>query len=199
MSWTAGTPGPSVYQLKVTLLEIRPPIWRRLLVAGDTTLSRLHDILQAAMGWHDRHLHLFDLDGLQYSSAKGVALYGARNEASVRLAQVAGPGARFHYIYDLGDYWEHEVEVEGVRVLQPGERLPALLGGRRAAPPEDVGGIDGYLDLLEALQEPNDPENAEFLETFGDGFDPEAFDVEQYASELQAVPLRYSAGGLRST
>jgi len=143
MSAAAGPLGPSVYQLKVTLLDVRPPIWRRLLVSGDTTLARLHLILQAAMGWRNAHLHLFEIGGVQFSSAQGSALYGARNEASVRLAHLAQSGSTFLYSYDLRHGWEHEIRVELVRGLQPGERLPSLVGGRRAAPPENVEGIEG--------------------------------------------------------
>jgi hypothetical protein len=49
------TPPPSVHQLKVTLAQVRPPVWRRIQVASDVTLARLHRVLQVAMGWENRH------------------------------------------------------------------------------------------------------------------------------------------------
>jgi hypothetical protein len=55
--------GNETYQIKVLMLRTAPPIWRRLLVPSEITLSGLHDLLQLAMGWTDSHLHEFHFAG----------------------------------------------------------------------------------------------------------------------------------------
>ncbi|MDO9714753.1 plasmid pRiA4b ORF-3 family protein, partial [Paracraurococcus lichenis] len=61
-----------VVSLKVTLRDTKPPVWRRLLVPGATTLGDLHRAIQAAMGWEDCHLHTFDIEGRQYGDRRTV-------------------------------------------------------------------------------------------------------------------------------
>jgi hypothetical protein len=172
--------GP-IYQIKVTLEESKPPIWRRLLVRSDITLGDLHAIIQAAMGWWDYHLHQFIV---------GETYYGVpdpdyddylemHDEEEVTLAQVAPrEGVKFRYEYDFGDGWLHQVLVEKVLPPEPGQSYPVCVKGRRACPPEDVGGMWGYQDFLEAIQDPNHEEHEEYLEWVGGEFDPEAFDLD---------------------
>ena len=57
---------PHAYQLKILLRGIKPPVWRRILVSGDTTIRVLHEILQVAMGWYNCHLHNFLIRGKEY-------------------------------------------------------------------------------------------------------------------------------------
>jgi hypothetical protein len=59
---------PSVYQLRVVPRSISPPIWRRLIVRSDTTLTDLHTIVQAAFAWNDEHLQGFRIHGRAYDS-----------------------------------------------------------------------------------------------------------------------------------
>jgi hypothetical protein len=172
--------GP-IYQIKVTLEESKPPIWRRLLVRSDITLGDLHAIIQAAMGWWDYHLHQFIV---------GETYYGVpdpdyddylemHDEEEVILGQVAPrEGVKFRYEYDFGDGWLHQVLVEKVLPPEPGQSYPVCVKGRRACPPEDVGGMWGYQDFLEAIQDPNHEEHEEYLEWVGGEFDPEAFDLD---------------------
>ena len=95
-----------IFQLKVSLAEVDPPVWRRVLVPGGFTLDRLHRIIQYAMGWHDCHLHSFEIDGSTYGVPDPDEELASRDELDTRLDAVAGPGSRFGYVYDFGPWWE---------------------------------------------------------------------------------------------
>lgn len=172
----------SVVQIKVTLKHSSPPIWRRIQVPSKTTLGRFHQILQVVMGWHDCHLHQFIMGGTYYSDPDSFDDWEdeIENERPVKLSQVIfGPKTRFTYEYDMGDGWEHEILIEKILPPQEGVRYPVCLDGKRACPPEDCGGMYGYYDLLETIQNPNHPAHKEMLEWVGGSFDPEAFDLDR--------------------
>lgn len=181
----------TVYQLKVSLKGIRPPIWRRIQVLGSTTLQELHFIVQAVMGWENAHLHQFTIDGIDYGQPVPDPIPGLdsdiRNEKTFTLAQVVtGEKFKFLYVYDFGDDWEHEILVEKVLPLDPKVSYPVCLKGKRACPPEDCGGPWGYADFLAAIQDPSRPEHEEMLEWIDGGFDPEAFDLDESNQWLAA-------------
>jgi hypothetical protein len=180
----AKTASPSVYELKITLLGSDPPIWRRVQVLPETTLGELNFVLQAVMGWTDSHLHQFTIREGQYSDPQ-FELDGAEDEFDVTLGEVA-PRARrrFEFLYDFGDGWEHDVVVERIVPCEPRKRYPACVGGERACPPEDCGGVWGYLDFLEAIGNPDHEEHEGMLAWFGGAFDPEAFDVKAVNKQL---------------
>jgi hypothetical protein len=168
-----------VYRLRVDLRAARPPIWRRLEVAGDTTLAELHRILQIAFAWDDDHMHSFETDFGTFGTPD--AELGHRSEQSATVEQVlGGHGAKMTYTYDFGDSWEHVIAVESVAPQAEGVGYPRCTAGRRAAPPEDSGGIWGYEALCEILADPEDDQHAERLEWLGlddaSAFDPAAFD-----------------------
>jgi pRiA4b ORF-3-like protein len=156
----AAAAGPA-YQLKVTLLELRPPVWRRILVPADTSLAALHGIIQAAMGWENSHMHAFSA--------------GKKAQLSRVLSRA---GDRIGYTYDFGDGWEHEILLE--KTVAPVGR-PTCVAGRRHCPPEDCGGVWGYQDLLEALADPDHEQHDDLTEWMAEAhgladFDPEFFD-----------------------
>jgi hypothetical protein len=175
-----------IYQVKVGLRAATPPIWRRLEVPADTSLADLHDIIQVAFGWENSHLHVFET---AYGSF-GIAdrELGHRAEGPVTLEQVApGAGDRLQYTYDFGDDWTHEIEVEKVLDRQP-VAYPRCTGGRRAAPPEDCGGIWGYAELVEVLADPGHPEHDDRLDWLGldsaADFQPARFDAAEITRML---------------
>jgi hypothetical protein len=116
-----------VYQLRVSLRLVTPMVWRRLLVTSDTTVARLHTVVQTAMGWEDLHLHQFRL-------------------ADFKLRK----GERFIYDYDMGDFWQHDLRLEQTFPLDPKKRYPVCTAGAGDCPPEDCGGPAGYAALLAA-------------------------------------------------
>jgi len=173
-------PASAVHQLKITLGRVRPPIWRRVQVPSDLTLARLHDVVQDVMGWTDTHLHSFDMGGEEIGIPSPEDWRPVRDERRVRLADVLpSPKERALYTYDFGDDWEHAIVVEKILAPEPGARYPVCLAGRRACPPEDVGGAWRYAEMLAALEDPSNPEREEYLEWLGRPFDPEAFDPDE--------------------
>ena len=175
----------TVYQLKITLKGIRPPIWRRVQVYSSTTLSRLHLIIQATMGWWNCHLHQFSIDGIDYGESQPEYDFDVRDEKRVKLSQVvAGEKSKFLYTYDFGDSWDHEILVEKVLLSDPEVSYPMCLKGKRACPPEDCGGPWGYAEFLEAIQNPSHPEHEDLLEWIGGSFEPEACDLDKINQRL---------------
>ncbi len=180
-----------IYQLKVTLKHSKPPIWRRLQVPGDISLAKLHHILQIAMGWSDYHLHQFEVSGAYYGvpdpDYKSMG-FDMRDEKRLKLNQAApAEKFKFRYEYDFGDSWEHEIVVEKILSPEAGLHYPRCLTGKRACPPEDVGGVWGYDSFLEAIKDPGHPEHEEMLEWVGGDFDPEVFGLEEINEALGRV------------
>ena len=175
-----------VYQIKITLKDIKPPVWRRLQVTSDTVLEKLHAIIQAAMGWSNSHLHQFIVGDTYYGEPDPDYDDDVmESENGVAISQlVSREGARFHYEYDFGDGWVHEILVEKILPVEKGTQYPVCIKGKRACPPEDVGGVWGYSDFLETFMNPKDPEYGDMLEWVGGDFDPEAFDMDEVNKRL---------------
>lgn len=179
-----------VYQIKVALNYTTPPIWRRILVPDNTTLLKLHDILQIVMGWQDYHLHMYRIEGQIYGDPANdmYGNLGTLDEADYKLSQVIhGKGQRFSYEYDFGDGWIHTLLVEKILSPEEGVRYPLCLAGMRACPPEDVGGVGGYANFLEAIHDPAHEDHEERLAWIGGEFDPEAFDLEEVNARLRRM------------
>lgn len=177
---------PKLLQLKCTLKNVRPPIWRRLMVRSDTPLDRLHHILQLAMAWSDSHLHEFVANGAAYGIADEEWSNDVEDECHAYIADVASvAGDRLLYRYDFGDGWECDLVIEKVLVPQPGVEYPLCVNGRRAGPPEDVGGVWGYAQFLDALADPTHSEHEQHVEWAGGDFDPEEFDPARVSALLR--------------
>jgi hypothetical protein len=188
-----------IYQIKVTLLGTRPPIWRRLLVPAGLTLEVLHDVLQVAMGWDDSHLHEFRIGQERFGkSDRRDRLLGGDpigNERKTHLYRVLGKvGAKAVYSYDFGDSWEHAVVVEKVLPPEPALSYPLCVGGKLHGPPDDCGGIPGYYNLVEAIGDPTHPEHEELLNWVGGEFDPEAFSVKDVNQRLAPIQRWWAKG-----
>jgi Plasmid pRiA4b ORF-3-like protein len=174
-----------VYQLKITLRDSKPPIWRRVQVK-DCSLAKLHDIIQTCMGWTNSHLHAFEIGGEQYSEPDPDSMMETEDERKVKLSQVVARGfTKFSYTYDFGDNWEHVIQVEKTLPAEVGVGYPCCLAGKRACPPDDCGGPWGYGNFLEALQNPSHPEHDDMREWIGGAFDPEQFDIEAVNEALR--------------
>ena len=187
---------PIVYQLLITLAEVTPPVWRRVLVTGDTSLHHLHWVVQAAMGWTNSHLHQFRVGDDVYSQLDfGLDEdedYKVKNERTAKLGRLGlEPHSRFIYEYDFGDSWHHEIEVEAI--TKPDDRFyyPLCVAGERACPPEDCGGVWGYANFKEAIRDPEHEEHDQLIEWIGGIFDPDGFDVNAANREIcRLVPRR---------
>ncbi|MEX2553505.1 MAG: plasmid pRiA4b ORF-3 family protein [Actinomycetota bacterium] len=183
------SPGRSIYQLKITLRDIKPPVWRRVQVLGSSSLAELHTVIQAAFGWWDYHLHEFEIGGMRYGIDDGEGWEPPDDERRAKLGKVVPPDATFTYLYDFGDDWEHSIKVEKVVPAEPNMTYPICLGGKRARPPEDCGGPGGYAEFLEAISDPKHREHASMLEWVGGSFDPEQFDPGDFEHNLKMGPV----------
>lgn len=164
------------YQLRIALRDVTPPVWRRVLVPGGYTLDRLHRVIQYALGWQDQHLHSFEVGAQQYGPPDPVGELAVWDEMDTRLDAIAGKGDGFRYLYDFGDWWEHELTVEDVFGADLEERYPVCDAGEGACPPEDVGGPHGYAELLAAFADPGHPRHEALRGWLGRDLDPHAFD-----------------------
>lgn len=201
-----------VYQLRIDIADIRPPIWRRILVRGNATLNRLHAIIQELFNWEGYHLHEFEIMGVEYTDdPESQAEFGMRSEKRVRLEELGlSAGVTFTYLYDFGDSWYHQIKVEKVLPPDAEGRYPVCLTGKRAGPPEDCGGIWGHAMIVEVLKrvesgelkwpspdegppededededEDVDYEARELLQWLDEDYDPEAFDLEAVNAALR--------------
>ncbi len=183
-------------QLKITLKGLKPPIWRRVLVSEDSTLLDLHDLIQYCFNWEDYHLHLFNIANMEFVQVEHFEEDGYLYQED-RLARLGDLVPRFvperqsfTYEYDFGDGWELKIEVEKLIRDEENAQMPRILAGRRAAPPEDVGGTWGYENFLEAIQDPDHPEHDDYLTWVGGDFDPEAFDAKAHDKNLHKTLRR---------
>jgi hypothetical protein len=149
-------------------------------------LTKLHEIIQIAMGWHFSHLWGFDIEGEQY----GESPWGTdmRSTTSIKLSQLVDEGIKkFGYTYDFGDNWDHSVTIEKTMEAEPAVKYPKCAAGKRACPPEDCGGPWMYNDFLEAINDPKHDDHEHLLEWVGGEFDSEEFDLNEVNKELASL------------
>ncbi|TAG05962.1 MAG: plasmid pRiA4b ORF-3 family protein [Betaproteobacteria bacterium] len=197
---------PTAYHLKIELRHLKPAIFREVLVAPDIKLSKLHDIIQAAMGWDDAHLHGFALlvgkesfyavpperrfepashDPMDFGRPVG-------DESRTRLSDLLlAPKQKLAYNYDFGDDWEHLITLKAI--VETEAALPTLIKAQHACPPEDCGGPPGFLDLAEAWHLP-DHEMHEYAREVFDDNGPGWFDVERLAKDVARLQPKARAG-----
>lgn len=199
----------AVYQLKISLRHIRPPIWRRVLVTNDTLLNELHHLIQAAMPWYGGHLYCFNINGQEYAEPNEFNTAEPKNlneledmfgdlgglfrepptfdDRVYRLCDVI-PDVKFkfYYVYDFGDDWQHEILVEKILDVEPDTVYPRCIKAKRATPPEDCGGPWGYAELRDRLQSGNFEDIEDEWSSFIDpDFDPEACDLDEVNDRIR--------------
>jgi hypothetical protein len=180
-------PGDPVLQMRITLRDVDdPPVWRQVLIPAAYPLSRVHRVIQAAMGWENCHMHAFQIGKASYGSDPDGEL-GYADETKARLADVARVRTRMSYEYDFGDGWEHELVVEARTIAEDGKIYPACIAGQGACPPEDSGGAWGFERLKEILAGPPGAERDEMREWAGDDYDPARFDLAAANGAVAAI------------
>ena len=171
-----------IYQIKIALIGVKPPILRTVLVDSHVTLDELHEIIQISMGWSDSHLHQFIANEESYGFIDEDLDFDfeMEDESKYKLSQLLTKEKdSLIYEYDFGDSWEHEVLLEKILPFDTIISLPICIKGKRACPPEDCGGIWGYEELLEVISNPKNSEYKEMMEWLDEDFDSEAFDLEE--------------------
>ncbi|MBS1908227.1 MAG: plasmid pRiA4b ORF-3 family protein [Actinobacteria bacterium] len=187
------------FRIRIDLQHTKPPVWRRVDVAGDVTLGQLHDVIQAAMGWTDSHLHKFRT-GHEHNAPEFLTDFDVSEgdegvlESDVRIDRILrAVGDRLWYEYDFGDGWHHVLRVEKVLDAPPAE--PRCLTGRLACPPEDCGGTWGYGEIADWVRSgysdalrPGQFESAEEARLWlPEDWDPDRFDLDEANDALAVV------------
>ena len=174
-----------IYQVKISLIGSKPPIWRTVLVPSDLKLAAFHEVIQIAMGWTDSHLHQFIANKVFYGIPDDDFGMEMEDESKYKLSQLLKKEKEsLIYEYDFGDSWEHKILLEKILPFDTKIALPVCIKGKRACPPEDCGGIWGYEELLKTISDPKHPDYENMLEWLGGEFDPEEFDLEEINGNL---------------
>ncbi len=187
--------GPqSLLQLRIELEHSNPSIWRSVLVPDNITLVKLHRVIQEVMGWYDYHLHEFIIDHRHYgivdpNDPNWDLAPKLINEKRKNLVKVLGQKKLFEYIYDYGDNWWHTITLENTLPLTSARYSVVCIGGEMACPPEDVGGLGGYFEFLEAMTDPQHEEHESVMQWWGEAFDPRAFDIILVNEKLKQIKL----------
>lgn len=183
-----GGPFTDVVRLKIALIEIVPPVWRRLTVPANLTLRRLHAVLQRAMGWEDLHPHRFRVGETLLGKPENFAGL-VKDSRWVTIHELVSAGTRtLLYEYGPDGRWIHEVWIEGVGEGTPTNQRPACLSGERACPPEASSGPDDYVDHILGDRDPLgrlEPRPKGWPQNF----DPEHFDVEEANASIATLIL----------
>ena len=173
----------NVYQFRIELQEIKPPIWRRIQVPETYTFWDLHVAIQDSMGWTDSHLHEFAIRNPKTRRTINIGFpdedFGRKVSKGWKklIADFFSPqNPEAGYTYDFGDDWQHIVILEAILPRQAGVKYPLCLAGERSCPPEDCGGIHGYENFLEIIMDPKHEDHDSMLEWAGGEFNPEHFD-----------------------
>ena len=183
-----------IARILITLDDIEPVIWRRFDAPVTMNLRALHQVIQAVMGWEDRHLYEYrigekiygeppppDLSwGRSVMQAKGLRLSALIDRAVTSLT----------YVYDFGDDWRHTLTIEEVRTAEPGVDYPRLVDGERAAPPEDCGGMPGYFEFVHAINDRSHPQHKELQAWSGEPYDPADIGREIINDRLKSIVER---------
>jgi hypothetical protein len=177
-----------IVQLKITLKNSKPPIWRRILIEKNTTFEDLHYTIQDAMGWQNCHLYEFGDDNTIIGEEDSEddffekeTIYSSKitlKDFFTSLKQ------KITYTYDFGDSWDHEILVEKFLNQEKGIDYPVCIKGKNNCPPEDCGGLWGFYSLLEIINDKKHPEREKTLGWLGKDYDPKHFNLEEINERL---------------
>ncbi len=174
------------YQVQIALKGIKPKIWRRILIPSELLLSDFHKIIQTVMGWANCHLHQFIKNGKRYSIKHpeddfwDYSTNIDHRRMKIRVKDLLQKEKdRMIYEYDFGDGWEHEIILEKIIPTDKKLKRPTCLTGKMNCPPEDCGGIWGYVNLVEIIRNPKHKEYKLYMDWLGGEFDPEYFDKDE--------------------
>lgn len=183
----------SIYQIQIALRGFKPKIWRRLLIPSDMLLFDFHKVIQTSMGWNNSHLHHFFKNGHFYSiKIKDDFLWDDRDTIDYKRKKIRVSDLLMKekesmiYEYDFGDSWEHDIILEKILPADSAIGYPICVKGKMRCPPEDCGGVWGYADMLEILDQPDHDEYEDIIEWLEEGFDPMHFNKDEVNSLLKS-------------
>lgn len=186
-----------IARIRITLEDMEPAIWRRVELPLSNSLKTLHLAIQAVMLFENYHMFRFDVGEASY----GIPLDDdwmdppTRDAASIRLAKLVERGVTtFTYTYDFGDDWRHGIEIEAVIPADPATDYPRFVDGERRAPPEDVGGLPGFEEFLDAMAKPRHPSRKSMLQWYGRPFDPADISPKEIRARIAKLAKRRALG-----
>lgn len=191
-----------VLQFKITLLDTKPEIWRRIQIAETATFWDLHVALQNVMGWEDCHVHMFTVFNCDKTTKdahwRPIADIGVPHEFNpdvlpdwdIKVADYLDSDSKILYEYDFGDSWIHQIEFEGYFERITGQRYPQCLDGAMSCPPEDIGGIGGYYNFVEIMSNKKHPEYRDMFGWYGKTFDASKFDKNKVKFQNAKIRLK---------
>jgi hypothetical protein len=173
-----------LYQIKIQLEEIDPPVWRRVIIPCDMLLSDFHKVIQTIMGWTNSHLHLFEINDTYYQPRiQDDWTWDEKNNVDYKETRVSdllfNENDQIIYEYDPGDYWIHNILLEKITENPKGTHNPKCIDGQRSCPPENSGGTQGYRSLLQVISNPKHVQYKSYIRWLGRVFDPEYFSPKQ--------------------
>lgn len=193
-----GFDSDTLYEFRIKLLDTK--IWRKVLIPSYLTMNEFHIAIQIAMGWEDSHLYSFlgkfgqITQDDEYNLEMGVNYISS---FETKVGQVfQGDVKSIKYVYDFGDDWMHEITLNRVLQNDKLEKYPKCIGGKKACPVEDIGGIYGYFELLDTLKDKSSDEYKEFLQWHGDDYDSELFNIDEVNKLLNEVFAPYNKGNI---
>jgi hypothetical protein len=174
-----------IYQFKITLEDSKPVIWRRIQVPENYTFWDLHVAIQDAMGWYDCHLHQFEMVDPKQSEQVTIGKPDEEFDEPILTEWKTSIADYFSlknkkafYTYDFGDDWRHKIVLEKIAPIEVEQTYPQCVAGEMACPPEDCGGIYGYQDLIEIMNDPKHEDHESMLEWLGRELEPTAFSID---------------------
>lgn len=174
-----------IYQIKITLEGAKPPIWRRIEVSPETTVEDFNKIIQATMGWTNTHLHHFIVGNEFYTPPSEWDDFG-NDYTGLKIKDfLQNEGQKIRYEYDFGDSWLHQIKLEKILEKQQSVAYPRCVKGKRACPPEDCGGIWGYMNLVEIMKDKKHEQYEEMLDWLGGPLESEKFDLDKVNRKLR--------------
>lgn len=182
-----------LFELTIELIDIKPKIWRKFEINPNIDFNEFHKTIQTVMGWENRHLFDFLIDNIRVIDDESEFIPPSPQRPSEVKAGVSKvidyinkEGQVIFYHYDMGDYWRHKITVDKIfEVPNSDNYSPVLISGQRACPPEDCGGVDGYMRLVKVLKKPNHELYEELREWVGNDFDPDFVDLEEISKILK--------------
>lgn len=177
-----------VFPLHLSLVGSEPRVWRMVLVRESMWLSRLHDCIQVAFDWFDYQTHAFNFDDLRYGNPLKRDELVIEDDRDIALSDLDLENrARFTYGYHFAEGWQIEIRVDKPVAMEKGLRYPHCVGGERAGPPEDCGGLEAFHDMLACLKEPDTELGREWRDWIGPDYDAEVCDVAKINQSLRRL------------
>jgi hypothetical protein len=187
-----------IARIRIELQDLDPVVWRLVDVSLTTSLRGLHEIIQAVMLFENYHLFQFDVGDKRYGTPDPEWDYGSAttiDARNIKLGALIERGVeQFSYTYDFGDNWRHSIAIETIAAADPAIDYPWFIEGARRAPPEDVGGVPGFEDFLEAMTKPRHPERKRLITWYGRIFDPDDIDLPTINARIAKLARRRALG-----